>query len=680
MLAGLISGWIAALAIAFSFWTATDSWAFPRFIAVTLVLIVVPGRQILRWAVGEVSSRAEEMVLSLTLGALGASGLYWILLRGQLVELFWIWPLVAAAAALKDRGSLACFVSGLFRRPSPSEVALLAAACTACLPLIVVPLYYRNLSLDSSGGLAFYPFPDVVLHLAAAQELTHSVPPQVPFVPGQPLRYHYGMDLLAALYARLGGLDVADVCTRFLPTLYAGLLLLSAFCLGRRWLGWGIGGALVGFLVLLGEDFSFVPGLIVGATEPWSSHFFGWPSVISNYLMNPLLPALGFSFSALLCIQRWELRPALARRWLLLGGALLAGVGAHKAFLLVHLLLGFAVAGGLLWARGRGGRLLGAATVLALVSLPVGLALVGAGRSSAAVELQHWPYVAASLIRCGLWDTALGRSVERFLSGSGGMFDAVVYGFVVVPSYLIGAYGLRVIGIRRLYDALTLRATSSGLSAALGVVVVSGPLLALTLAITPAGYEVRQSYNEAVWFAVQSKHLMWIFAVAEVRSVLRRLVPRRAVAAGAVLLLAVLPSTADYFLVQSRELPLPRLGPQIMDLVRIVGGQARPGDVVLAPGDACRVFVALTPLRSPCFGIHPRYFAAPKRLEDDGASLDRFWQELRGDRIHEETLDRFRVRWLVAGAKSAATRHPRLVQRFAQPGLTVFEVLPHLER
>ena len=52
-----------------------------------------------------------------------------------------------------------------------------------------------------------YPVPDVLFHIAIANELTHTIPPQAPHFSGHPLSYHYGMDLAVAMFAKATGLN-----------------------------------------------------------------------------------------------------------------------------------------------------------------------------------------------------------------------------------------------------------------------------------------------------------------------------------------------------------------------------------------------------------------------------------------------------------------------------------------
>ena len=82
-----------------------------------------------------------------------------------------------------------------------------------------------------------YPVPDVLLHIALANELTHTIPPQAPDFSGHPLSYHYGMDVAVAMFANATRLNTRDLTLRFVPTLFLALSMLSVFCF--RGVGFG---------------------------------------------------------------------------------------------------------------------------------------------------------------------------------------------------------------------------------------------------------------------------------------------------------------------------------------------------------------------------------------------------------------------------------------------------------
>ncbi len=81
-----------------------------------------------------------------------------------------------------------------------SHVLLLALFVLSLVPLLTMPMDYRNFAMDPQGYLRISPLPDIFFHLSIAQELTHAVPPQISFFANKMLSYHYMPDLLSAMF------------------------------------------------------------------------------------------------------------------------------------------------------------------------------------------------------------------------------------------------------------------------------------------------------------------------------------------------------------------------------------------------------------------------------------------------------------------------------------------------
>ena len=187
-----------------------------------------------------------------------------------------------------------------------------------------------------------YPVPDLLFHIAIANELTHTVPPQAPVFSGHPLSYHYGMDLAVAMFARATGLNIRDLTVRFVPTLFVGLSMLSVFCFSRNWLRSGYFAALVVFLVFFGADFSFIPGLLLGEKGDWSLRYFSAPAVVTLFFTNPILPGLGVLFAGLFCLDSYMRERS--RAWLLLTALLFVALIEVKMLIAAQLMCSLALA------------------------------------------------------------------------------------------------------------------------------------------------------------------------------------------------------------------------------------------------------------------------------------------------------------------------------------------------
>jgi hypothetical protein len=222
-------------------------------------------------------------------------------------------------------------------------VLLAALLGLILVPLFFLPMYYRNMVLLPDGSMSYLNGPaDPFFHLAVVNELTHSVPPQVPFLAGQPLPYHYAMHLSAAMLSDIARLSTVDVVFRFMPTFFLALTTLAVFCFGRFWMGSGYAAVLAAFLVIAGEDFSFIPGLLLKSDDVWSYQFFHVPTIYSFYFVNPILPALAILFVGLLCLVR--LCEKGGRGWLLVTAFLFTSLSPYKLFTGVHVLAALGIA------------------------------------------------------------------------------------------------------------------------------------------------------------------------------------------------------------------------------------------------------------------------------------------------------------------------------------------------
>jgi hypothetical protein len=608
---------VAALAlVAFSRWSASGPWAFPLFLAALALMVYLPGRALL----GPPGARPlDELALALGLGTAAATAAFRAaasLGRPRLALL--IVPLAAAVLAARRWRPWSVSPARWPHAVLPVAIAL------ACLPLALVPMYYRNLDRLPSGDLTWVPMPDAVLHLAIARGLTASFPPEVPFLPGRALHYHYGMDALPALFAATAGLDVGDLTVRLVPTFLVALLTLAAFCLGRAWVGSAAAGLATAVLTVLGEDLAWVPGLLTGASEVWAIHFLGAPTISSLYGLNPLLPGLAFLLLGLLAMTRHGAEGG--RAWALRAAVLLAVVADYKVFAAAQLLAALGLCALLHLLRLRDRRPLAVWALAAPCALL--LAAPGASATRALVRLDPWPYVPAALIRSGLWDTWLGRQTDALWAG-GAVTPSTLLAFfgLLLPLYLLAVYGARAVGLPAVLRALRPRAGGAArLTAA--AFVLCGPVLALLLAITPATYEPRARYNEAIWFLVQSKLLAWPFAVEQVF----RLAAGRArvLAAGLALMLALsLPSTVQYLHQQATVRQIRLLGPEETDVLRFLDGRVPARCVALARPEIAAAVLALTRCRAPVFTVHPFYFVTSDELQAHARRSSEFWDAWR---------------------------------------------------
>ena len=262
--------------------------------------------------------------------------------------------------------------------------------------LAVLPFYYCNLTLRSDGTMRVTGVYDVFFHIAIANELTHSVPPQAPVFAGQPLNYHYGMDLVTAMFAQATGLSIPDLTLRFVATFFLTLSMLNVYCFARVWLRSGYWACLAVFLVFFGEDFSFIPGLIFHEHGDWSVRFFNVPSVLSLFDVNAMLPSLGGFF-------RIAMPPSLSPKriaCLLFPAALcFAALTEVKLFSALQIMFCLGVGAIVYWIVFKATDLFKIAALTAALTAPLTLGLVLHNTSGAhfVMSFTPWPYVSMAM-------------------------------------------------------------------------------------------------------------------------------------------------------------------------------------------------------------------------------------------------------------------------------------------
>ena len=618
---------VLLLAVAFARWTATTPWAFLGFLLAAAAMFYLPGRLCL-----DLSGLSLDVFgrtgVSTLLGMLASASIYWLATFLGTQSIVWLWPVLASLLWLSIRRR-----SGAPRSSAGVDTHVVASGLVllAIVPLAFLPLFYPNLSRLPQGETSFYALPDLILHLAVANELTHAVPPQVPFLPGLPLGYHYGMDLVTALLQTCG-LDGADLTVRFMPTLFMTVTVLTVFSFNRMWLGSTGGAALTTLLVIFGEDFSFVPGLAYGAPIPWCIYFFGTPTVVSLYLLNPMLPALALLFGGLHAVTLFCREGR--RGGLVVAAVLFAALTEFKVFCAVQVLLALAIAGVLRLWRSGGTRTLQACAAVSAGTLPL-LLLNWFGASRAVVRLQPWPYVPAMMIRLGLWDTGLGHAVKNLTEGRLSISSVTAFFGVGVPLYLLGSFGLRSLAVSSIGKAVV--RPDDGPRLILSTFILLGPLLTLTCTITAAGYPAAPQYNNAVWFLVAAKFVAWVFVAETLVAWWRdRGFGRRF--GGVCLALALsLPSSLQFFAFQMKGETIPTLDADTVALLDFLEKRA-PGEFVLAADETAQAIVGFTRCRSLVLSVFPHYFISRDELEQRARTVEALWKGLAAGELRQDLL------------------------------------------
>jgi hypothetical protein len=634
----LATGALIALLILtaiFQHWTST--WAFPRFVVATVLLIWLPGRFVLDSLRVEAPA-LERFLFAMVLGMLTSTAVYWLLSVAGVPWLTIGWVAVAAVFTI---WRLRLGESGRGQSVALRlEHGLLAAIVCAGLAIFaLLPDYWRNVSEQPDGSLRAFPVDDVVFHLSLTRELTHTVPPEVPYLSGTELTYHYGMDIVGAMLAKFSGVNVLDVTVRFLPTLFLLTTAIATYAFARAWLRSGVGAALATTLVLFGEDLSFLFGFFKHSKTVWSAQFFEVPAVFGLFYVNPMLIALGIFMAALLALYRWL--DGGNRAWAAIAGFSIAFLWEFKVFVALLAFAALAVTGVAL--RPRGSRLLVVLGVSTVVVLPLALytTLGTEARGLTSTAVAAHPYVANAL-------RATGFRIDDVASG---LPRLVLLAVVGAPFYFACNLGARLIGLPSLASGRFRLPTPRGMRPVLVVVIVLGTLLTFATRISLKADPVR-SYDNAVWFYVAAKYLMWILAVEVVVIAWSK---RRNMALGlaGLMILVSIPSTIQ-FVSRVRDTLLPeRITSDEVRLLEDLDQRCSGATVTLPEVQLVKSMVTLTDCETPAAPVgYASLFSAslmnPVSLNRRLADVNAFWKGWKRQACDAAIVMRYQVRYVIA--------------------------------
>jgi hypothetical protein len=655
------------------------------FFVAVILLAYIPGKLALLLRKRTLSP-LEDVTLACVLGLVISGLAYWLIVFAHQARLYVLWPLATGVVFVwLHRGKW----KSLYRQSSKlaprdeetpnrscdrSHLALVGVVALGFAVLALLPQYYTNLTRRPDGTMRVRPIPDVFLHIAIANELTHTVPPQSPVFSGYPLTYHYGMDLAVAMFADATCLNTRDLTLRFVPTLFLALSMLSVFCFSRTWLGSGYFAVLVVFLVFFGEDFAFIPGLLQGEKGDWSVRYFSVPTVFSLFYTNPMLPGVGLLFAGLFCLQTY-----LRERggvWLLLSAVLFVALMEVKMLTAAQMMcsLGFSAVVYLLLFQNAD--LFKVAALTAVLAAPLALSVflgnkIGADFTTA---FDPWLYVSQAMEALGM---------KEWFTG------VVAFTSIALPIYLVGCLGLRVISVPAILSALFRPNQKSGLRFVLAFFVVLGLLIALTYRVVPTG--LKHAYNNSAWFLAQSKYVAWIFAVEVLQRLYRHVVargmPPRPVA-GVIVVSAValsVPATVQHFALERDPYRLygKRLGKEsqsysleTLSVIDFLTKDAQPGDVVLPGDNLLAPTLALTKCRVP-LGDFSKYMVPLHDYSQRKTAEKEFWKAWRLGKVQDGFLREVGVRYVAVSKRTEgipAMIPAALSKVFENSEFAVFEV------
>jgi hypothetical protein len=650
---------ILGLWLQFSIHTSTTWMEFPRFLVAFVFFFLLPGSLMTRWLKMQMSP-VEHFTLSLALGMVTTSTLYIVLAWAQLPFLLWLWAIVGLVSIATHRSALENIWRGM-QTAKIHHLLLLLALIGGLLPLYFLNSYYGNLSWTSDGRVSYIVVKDILLHASIASELTHAFPPQVPFLAGVQLNYHIGMDIISAVLNRFADVAIVDMEVRFFPTLVIVFVMLSAYCLTRLLTGSGYAGVTAALLIVLGEDMSFIPGILQQSEEAWSNAYFHAPTIYSFYYFNPMAVALGLLLTGLFCFYRSM--EEMNWGWSIAASLCIAGLIQTKIFVFVHfiLALGITMAFYLLVFR----RLLffRQAVMFFLVSLPLVLCTVLINGSG------------------GQFIWAWSSGVENYVIPAFRMAHwqlLVSYPALGLGAYLALTYGFRLLGCGELIKSLR-GAQDRPFHFFLAILVVLGPLVSLTSKIIPR--DDPGAYNNAIWFMITSKFVAVLFAVTALLRLSNSISSSWRPALIVLVATLSLPSTIQYVLkppsVELGKLSLPEI-----ETITFLNHEVKPGDVAISRiGGPLLLF---TKLHLPYLPIFVTSFAKIENVDMRLHDMEDFWQAWKLGEAREDLLLKYHANWIIT-SQSVGTLGDvpvidmaklRLQRIFINSDYIVFQVLP----
>jgi len=638
-----------------------------RAAAVLAVVALPPGEALLRLLRVPAAAPLVRLAFGACLGVFAAACAF-------LAEVALGVPLVVLPCAL---------VAIVAVRPSAS--ALRAArtlapelALPAVLALLALWANAGDWSLGPEGARLRLGFDvaDRVYYALVSQELQRASLTAIenPAFGGLPLSYSLLPPALAGLLSTYAGIDAVATCVRVLPALGIFLVGLCASALCRELGASRVASRLLPLLLVLGGDLSF---LVAGPNLSFlerTRHFAVFQSFGAEALLyNPWFLGLPLLLALLVVVTRHAREGGSGHLALaaLLGSALFAS----KVFAVAGLLAGI----GLAALAFRSLRLAASGAAIALGALPWALLALGASAGREGAPLAFGGDLL--LVRMALQANPALAAVARGLGyASGALAAAPLAALAVTLAFLIGGFGVRLVGLRRAWSEA--RADRSGAAAV--------PALACAVSVVAAlAFVGNPMPAEGLQFLMLAQYLGWLPAALLLSRWLETGGRQRALASALVVLALVTPvfalakkrapetltpegSIDRAFLALSPDdvaaaRALRRLSPRGALVAVPLGGDARD------PGGALPLVVGALGERRIVAAL-AEFHAGPRAAASRQAALERLYatadaEEARG------ILRELGARWVWEDA-ARPLRFPTtsLVSRWEAPSVRVLEV------
>ncbi len=549
-----------------------------------LLIVYLPGRFIV--AVSSLDGKkGESLLLSLLAGMVSITSMYWIF--SAIGQRQWFLIVVALGAA----AGLAVTIKSLMSRDHTWEDISIFSFSSWYWPgffvvylavILVLHLsgYFNAIGIGHDGSASIANFPDDGLfHAGIVHELLRNIPPGSILVSGYGLNYSYFMDLFAALFHSLLGLEIMSLLYVLLPLFFFGLLILSIYVTVSALSGSSLSALLCTFLVILGGGmFNFIPGLVFLGWDGgrWELAFHA-STTVPLFFINPMLPGLAVFYGALLCIERSF--KTSAPGWAIMAGILTAALSQYKIFGTAIIISGLAGTAFLLLLKHK--RLPHLFPILTIIGISLPLIFYHTVTQSDATQvstrLAPASFLILSLEYLGL--KTLAAQMRDILVDFRPGFEGVLWVLILMPSHIAGSMGIRIFGLPSLMRPVFSFRAIDPMKVFLGCSFLAGLLLTYLVSVTPRDYP--GAYNNSVWFYAFSLHIATISVSQTIPSFLSRgtrwlriLMLASAMAAGFL-------SIVQYLFWSSENRKITHITPYVMQAIEYIKARTPPESIIL---------------------------------------------------------------------------------------------------
>ncbi len=450
----------------------------------------IPGNLLVRYIGFNKDEYFINFFHSIAIGAALMPLVYTILRRASLPELMYLFGIVMFLLwfiiAIMD------FKRGRMRVYS-SYPDILSVLVLLTIVFLFLHLSYFTDVIFLGNGFKFRNtyLNETCFHLGIINVLRNIFPPLYPYASGVNFsHYHLNMHLEIEMFNRLFSIDTLKLTFFYFPILYFYLLVIVPYIFIRKYFGMRFIGVLCGVL-MFGSDLSFIPGLLgmFPPDIPWNILFNStlWPLLT----LNGYLPALFVMFLCILYLAKFYENGNLLN-------------------LIVFIFLGFSAYG---FKSSMGPHIMGASFLTGIASM-IFMKDIKKGKLVCAMSAFTilMMVIDTTLLRGGAGNNIVSIAfLNRFYDSLKylGISDMSKFFYpIILPIYILAAFGIRALGFYSLKDVFRKKYFDSKI-VYLTIFVISGFIFSDIIFISP---DVPPPFkiNNAMWFSLQSLMGAWL--------------------------------------------------------------------------------------------------------------------------------------------------------------------------